>query len=58
MAKNKVIENIQEVVWVKNELRNILLAVGMNPSDKFEEYAGNFITALEQIENISQAIVG
>lgn len=58
MAKNTVIENIQEVVWVKNELRNILIAIGMNPSEKFEEYAGNFITALEQIENISQSIVG
>ncbi len=58
MAKNTVIENIQEVVWVKNELRNILIAIGMNPSEKFEEYADNFIAALEQIENISQSIVG
>ena len=54
---NTVLKNINEIIAVKNELKGILTAIGMNPSDNFEEYADNFITALENIQIQSNNIL-
>lgn len=54
---NTVLQNINEIIKVKNELKNILLAVGMNPSDNFEEYANEFIQALSQLEEQTNNIL-
>ena len=54
----KVLDNIREVVEIKNELRNILIAVGMHPSDNFDEYADDFIEALATINQKTSDIIG
>lgn len=54
----KVLENIREVVEIKNELRKILIAVGMNPTDKFDEYADEFRAALDILDSKTSQIIG
>lgn len=56
--KNTVLENINDIIRVKNELKGILIAVGMNPSDNFETYAQLFRDALDMINNQSNIILG
>lgn len=54
----KVLDNIIEIVQIKNELKNILIAVGMNPTENFDEYAGDFVAALEFINSKTSDILG
>ena len=55
---NTVLENLTNIVNIKNELRAILKAVGMNPTDNFEEYPQLFTAALEQLNENANIILG
>jgi hypothetical protein len=58
MAKQSVLQNINEIITVKNELKNILIALGMDPSDNFEEYPQDFTDAIIMINNKANIILG
>ena len=58
MAKQSVLQNINEIITVKNELKNILIALGMDPSDNFEEYPQDFTDAIIMINNKTNIILG
>jgi len=53
-----IIQNVNGIVKVKNELKNLLIILGMEPNNNFEEYAGLFRQKLEQIQNLTQYITG
>lgn len=57
MAKT-VIENVNTIMVVKNELKDILKYLNMNPNDVFMNYPGQFSDLLDAMKTISDDIVG
>lgn len=55
---NNTLENINEIMIVKKELKNILTAVGVEPDDKFDNYAYLFSYALTLMNNKANIING
>lgn len=53
-----IIENVNGIVKVKQELKNILIILNMNPSDRFDTYAGLFRQKINDIESSSNYILG
>ena len=53
-----IIENVNGIVKVKNELKALLIVLGMNPSNNFEEYASLFRNKIDMINNLSNYITG
>lgn len=53
-----VIENVNTILTVKQELKDILNVLNQNPTDIFNEYAGQFETLLGQMKTISENILG
>lgn len=54
----KVLENIKDIVWIKNELRQILIAIGVEPNDDFSTYADEFTSAIDIINSKTSQILG
>jgi hypothetical protein len=52
-----ILENVNEIIKIKNELKNILIAVGVEVGDDFSTYPDLFRMALIQIQNISEDIL-
>jgi len=55
---NNTLENINEIMIVKKELKNILTAIGVEPDDKFDNYAYLFSYALSLINDKTNDING
>jgi len=55
--KQTVLKNINEIISVKNELKGILKAVGVDPGDNFETYPQEFVNALETVEDLTNIIL-
>ena len=55
--KQTVLKNINEIISVKNELKGILKAVGVDPGDNFENYPQKFVNALETVEDLTNIIL-
>jgi len=55
---NTTLENVNEIMIVKNELNNILDIVGGDNSVKFSYYAYQFSYVLSQMEEKTDEIIG
>lgn len=55
---NTVIQNINKLVGAKNELKSILQAIGQNPTDSAATYAALFESALDEMNEKSDDILG
>ena len=53
-----IIQNVNGIVKVKNELKSLLIILGMEPNNNFEEYAGLFRAKIEEINNMTNYITG
>lgn len=53
-----VIENVNQIVWIKNELKNILNSIGKSPSDRFDTYESLLREGLEEMKAKTYAILG
>ena len=53
-----VIENVNTIITIKNELKNILISLNKNPSNDFSTYRDLLYEALEEYKAKIQAIIG
>ena len=53
-----VIENSNSIVDIKNDLKDLLIHLGENPGNNFNDYAGIFTDLLDDIDDVSRQILG
>lgn len=55
---NTTLENINEIMIVKRELKNILTAIGADPDDRFDNYSYLFSYMITQMNDKANDING